>query len=200
MVAPRSGWPRPRLARIASAIADDGSAVIAYSNHKDEVIAIDRAAAGGWSGPHGSRRRARPDPEKKRRAPRTAVAPGGLAAVAWGAPRGKTGTVSAASGKRAGVGCRRRAVSSPAFDGSRSGLTLTAGGVPRVFWIEADRRDGLRAATLAPAKLDTTPPRVIAHLPKRVRADAHRSARRDRPRALLGGVRRAPHRHRRQRR
>jgi hypothetical protein len=37
-----------------------------------------------------------------------------------------------------------------------------------VFWIEADRGDALRAATLAPAKLDTTPPRVIARLPKRV--------------------------------
>jgi hypothetical protein len=46
-------------------------------------------------------------------------------------------------------------------------MTLTAAGVQRVFWIEFDRGDGLRAATLAPAKLDTTPPVVIAHLPKR---------------------------------
>jgi hypothetical protein len=76
--------------------------------------------------------------------------------------------VSAASGQAGGAWAPETALSSPAWHAFPTGLTLTAGGVPRVFWIEFDRGDGLRAATLAPAKLDTTPPMVIARLPKRV--------------------------------
>jgi hypothetical protein len=96
------------------------------------------------------------------------VAPGGLAAVAWSAQRGKVAAVSAASGQAGGAWEPASALSSQAWNAYLRGLTLTAGGVPRVFWIEHERADGLRAATLAPAKLDATPPMVIAHLPKRV--------------------------------
>ena len=93
------------------------------------------------------------------------VAPGGQAAVAWEARRGKMATVSAAFGQAGGAWAPATALSSPVWHAAPTGLTLTGGGVPRVFWLEFDRGDGLRAATLAPAKLDTTPPKVIARLP-----------------------------------
>jgi hypothetical protein len=161
--------PTTAVSWIGSSIADDGSAVIAYSSRKQQIIAVDRAAAGTWSSPHMlAPAPATPDTGDQPQAPLTAVAPGGKAAVAWGARRGKMAAVSAASGQAGGAWAPATPLSSPVWHAFPTGLTLTAGGVPRVFWIEFDRGDGLRAATLAPAKLDTTPPVVIARLPKRV--------------------------------
>ena len=44
--------PTTAVSRIASSIADDGSAIIAYSSRRQAISAVDRAAAGAWSKPH----------------------------------------------------------------------------------------------------------------------------------------------------
>jgi hypothetical protein len=161
--------PPAAVSWIGSSIADDGSAVIAYSDRKQRISAVDRAAGAAWSSPHVLA----PAPTtlntgNQPQAPLTAVAPGGQATVAWGARRGKMAAVSAASGRAGGAWAPATALSSPAWHAFPSAVTLTAAGVPRVFWIERDRGDALRAATLAPAKTDTTPPTVITRLPTRV--------------------------------
>jgi hypothetical protein len=166
--------PTTVVAGLATSLADDGSAVIAYASDDREMIAVDRAAGGGWTSPHvlavAPKRLGgdyTPDADDTP-APLTLVVPGGRAAVAWGARRDGLLGVSATSGQAGGAWAPPTALSSMARDAFPTGFALTAAGVPRVLWIEIGRGSGLYGATLAPAKLDTTPPVVSARLPKRV--------------------------------
>lgn len=166
--------PTTSVARLATSLADDGSAVIAYASEGREIVAVDRAAAGGWASPHvlatapkrldGDYTADSDDPP----VPLALVLPGGRAVVAWGARRDGMLGVAATSGQAGGAWAPPTSLSSITRDAFPTGFALTAAGVPQVLWIEIGRGSGLYGATLAPAKLDATPPVVSARLPKRV--------------------------------
>ena len=161
----------------AVAVADDGSAVVAYAGMRERVLVASRGAGGAWTLP----RPARP-------APGDTV--GGLAqnylemliaggrdgvraAVAWRAPDIVGDRAFAASGRPGGEWTPAAPLLAVTRDAFSPELLVAPDGTLRAAWSELRPRVGgdlFRAARLSPTPSpDTTPPAIDTRLPARTK-------------------------------
>src|SRR5690242_955197 len=140
-------------------LADDGSAVVAYTAD-DEVFALDRTPAGAWSAPQAIG-------DEGGEGVATALAADGTAFASWSAFPGAV--VAVRSG---GTWTPGQVVSSPVRLADPPVVALDAAGEPFALWHEftqstfAGRVHGARLGTATP---DTTAPTLTTRLPTRVR-------------------------------
>jgi hypothetical protein len=169
---------RPRTAGSpTAAIADDGSAVVAYGVASARVLASDRGPGGTWTVPHElAGDRLGPGDGSEPGTPQevaltSVVAPGGEAVVAWvGGREGRR--LVATSGRPGGPWTTASPVSLITRDAVSPSLGVAASGEPRLMWIETAERgpaDRLRAARLLPddPAADRTAPVLTTRLPAR---------------------------------
>jgi hypothetical protein len=169
-----------------AALAEDGSAVVAYARNSEEILATDRAAGGAWSAPHRiSGTPVKGEPPEGYPFPTSdgddgandveltsAVGADGRAVVTWLAD-----VAAVATGHAGGAWTRAREVStvlgSPLLT-PRAALDAT--GNPFVSWVEASGLSAAgtpRAAVLVPVALapppDTAAPKLETKLPATIR-------------------------------
>jgi hypothetical protein len=186
------GGPPRQLATVrdagtpTAALAEDGSAVVAYARDSEEILATDRAAGGAWSTPHRiSGRPVKGEPPEGFPFPTSdgddgandveltsAIAADGRALVAWLAD-----VAAVASGHAGAVWTPAREVSTVFGNPQETPrAALDAAGNPFVTWVESSglSAEGTpRAAVLVPDALapapDTVPPRLETRLPTTIR-------------------------------
>jgi hypothetical protein len=169
--APTSGSP-------TASIADDGTAVVAYSDRRWRLFANDRGRDGRWSAPRelAGADDGPPGFSEAGGAQETAlesvIAPDGRAVVAWPGSD-LLGERIFATSAVGGVWTAAAPLSLPTRDADQAALSLGDGGDPRVLWLEARSPDTYRprvSRLVSDATLqDTTPPAVTARLPARAR-------------------------------
>jgi hypothetical protein len=174
----------PELDSLSAAIADDGSALVAYKTGSDyldrpAIDAVDRLPGAPWSQPavlSNPRVPAFAGFSSEPEGPLSAVlAADGRAVVAWPAPTLIGSAVLAASGQVGGRWNGPVELSSVTRSAVIGSLRLDANGSPRLLWSESIFSDAqlpgdrLRGAVLSAAPAGpSASPRVVAHLPARV--------------------------------
>ncbi|WP_121257482.1 hypothetical protein [Solirubrobacter pauli] len=153
---------------LAAALADDGAAVVAFTDGADVVRAVDRGPGGAWSAPH---QLSVPGHGTSVDGGLEAIlAPGGRAVVAWPVAR----RLAAVSGPAGGTWDVAALVSPVTRDVAAFDLTHDAAGEPWLLWIEPDHAGGggpVRGARLAAsAPADTTPPTFTVSVPRKLPA------------------------------
>lgn len=179
------GGPAERLTTTRSAgspaasIADDGAAVVAYSDRRWRVLANRRGPDGVWSeprelagadeGPLGYNEGGGPQQTELE----SAIAPDGRAVVAWTGYEGVGTRVLASSAAAGGAWTPPAQLSLPTRDGDSTVLWIGADGDPRALWLESQppRSYVLRGARLIAdaGSADAAAPVVTARLPARAR-------------------------------
>ena len=152
---------------VAAAVADDGTALLAYARSSSEIVAVDRAG-GTWGAPRVLSAALPRDGESYDRSDSSgitlaAIAPGGRAVAVWGMSDRDEPQVFAAVGQAGGRWGAARRLSSITRTAWPAGLSADG---THVSWTEDGL--GVRGATLAPAASDTTAPGVSARLPTRI--------------------------------
>ena len=167
----------------APALADDGSALVAYAAPRRRIMAVDRPAGGGWPAPHrvSGTREGRParfnesagGPEIADVA--SVVGADGRAVVAWETYT-ELGRIAAAAGRLGGAWSGATAVSRATRWAQSPSLALGAGGAPQLLWEESTslaHHEQLRGARLVPDAEAPAPdrraPALSVRFPPRLR-------------------------------
>ena len=163
----------------AVAVADDGSAVVAYAGMRERVLVASRGAGGAWTLPRLLRGPPAPGDTVGGLAQNyleTLIAGGrdGVrAAVAWRAPDIVGDRAFAASGRPGGEWTPAAPLSAVTRDAFSPELLVAPDGTLRAAWSELRPRVGgdlFRAARLSPTPSpDTTPPAIDTRLPARTK-------------------------------
>ncbi|WP_157591962.1 hypothetical protein [Solirubrobacter soli] len=161
-------------ARVATAVADGGPIVLAYTTSANEIVTVERVG-GTWSSPRVIATvplRDVPDYGEQSDVSivGAAVAPDGLATALWQRiDNTMTARLYGALGRVGGAWGGPQALSSVTRSSTAAGLWLDPTGASRVVWTEGPL--GLRGASVADRPADSTPPIVSVRFPSSVSAN-----------------------------